>query len=101
MTVLQKPDRILCDCPNPPYGTKEKLRFLPEPERLQRNYLTRVEVGERVSEVWQQVYFKLMGIASKGRVYCDPLIRDTLMAALGPEAIRDTLREVVEEVERA
>jgi hypothetical protein len=95
--VLNRPGRILCDCPSPPYGSNETLRFIPEPQRLQRNYFSRVEVGERVSEVWQQVFFRLMNIAAKGRVFCDPRVRDTLMAALGPDSIRNTVKALVDE----
>lgn len=56
LRILEEPGKILCDCPNAPYGSNEKLRFIPEPQRLMRNYLSRVEVGERVSEVWEQVF---------------------------------------------
>jgi phosphohydrolase domain-containing protein len=95
LEVLGEPSMVLCDCPRPPYGTREKLRFIPEPDRVLRNYMTRVSIGDRVSEVWQQVFFKLMQIASKGRVFCHPEIRNTLMAALGPEGIRDVLIETI------
>jgi hypothetical protein len=60
----------------------QKLRFALEPKRLMQNYSSRVELGEHVSEVWQQVYFRLMDIASKGRIYCHPEVRDAIMAAL-------------------
>jgi len=36
-----------------------------------------------------------MNIASKGRVYCHPEIRDSLMAALGPEGIKNCVDKVV------
>jgi hypothetical protein len=96
LEILDKPGMILCDCPSPPYGSNEMLRFIPEPKKLQRNYFSRVEVGERASEVWQQVFFRLMNIAAKGRVFCDPRVRDTLMAALGPEPIRGIVKELVD-----
>ena len=57
--------------------------------------MARVSVGDRVSEVWQQVFFKLMEIASKGRVYCHPDVRDTVMAALGPEGVGAALGETI------
>ncbi len=95
LTELRKPGRVLSDCPPPRAGSREKLRFALEPKRRLRNYDSRVEVGERVSEVWQQVFFKLMEIASKARVYCHPDIRDTLMAALGPEGILKAAKAVV------
>jgi HD superfamily phosphohydrolase len=94
LEILGKPGMILCDCPKPPYGSDDILRFIPEPQRFQHNYFSRVEVGERVSEVWQQVFFRLMNIAAKGRVFCDPRIRDTLMAAIGPDAIRSQVEEL-------
>jgi hypothetical protein len=96
VSLLDQPGRIFCDCPSPPYGSNEILRFIPEPERLQRNYFSRVEVGERVSDVWQQVFFRLMNIAAKGRVFCDPRIRDTVMAALGPDPIRGALKSLLD-----
>ena len=97
--ILSTPKKIICDCPEPIYGTSENLRFIPEPQRRQRNYFSRVTIGERVSEVWNQVYFKLMNISSKGRVFCHPDIRDTLMAALGPEGIKECLESVIGEFE--
>jgi len=98
LRILEEPGKILCDCPEAPYGSNEKLRFIPEPQRLQHNYLPRADVGERVSEVWEQVFFRLMNIAAKGRVFCDPRVRDTLMAALGPDSIRSCVHEVVEKI---
>jgi len=95
--MLTTPKKIICDCPSLNYGTSDKLRFISEPQRLQQNYFTRGTTGERVSEVWNEIYFKLMNIASKGRVFCHPDIRDTLMAALGPTGINDCLKEMVEE----
>lgn len=97
--LLNKPCTIICDCLEPIYGTsdaeKDMLRFIPEPERLRKNYLLRAEAGERVSQVWNQVHFKLMDIASKGRVFCHPEIRDTLMAALGPDGIKNCLERII------
>jgi HD superfamily phosphohydrolase/serine/threonine protein kinase len=95
LEMLAEPAMILCDCPKPPYGSREKLRFIPEPSRVLRNYMSRASVAERVSEVWQQVFFKLMEIASKGRVYCHPEIRDTLMAALGPDGVQGALSDTI------
>ena len=99
--ILSTPKKIICDCPEPVYGAgeKDKLRFIPEPQRLQKNYFVRANIGERVSEVWKEVYFKLMNIASKGRVFCHPDIRDTLMAVLGPDLIKDCLEHVINEFE--
>ena len=89
LEMLEKPKTILCDCPDPSsvYGTTDKLRFIFEPKRLHHNYFIRSETGERVSEVWNQVYFRLMNIVAKGRIFCHPDIRDTLMAGLGPQRL--------------
>lgn len=94
--ILSTSKKIICDCPAPIYGTDEMLRFVPEPQRLQKNYLTRTNTGERVSEVWDEAYFKLMNIVSKGRVFCHPDIRDTLMAALGPDDIKYCVVKMIE-----
>ncbi len=99
LLFLSEKKSIICDCPEPIYGSSEQLRFIPEPKRLQKNYFIRLDIGVRVSEVWNQVYFKLMDIASKGRVFCHPEIRDTLMAALGPEGIEDSLKQVIKDFE--
>jgi len=89
LEMLEKPKTILCDCPDPSsvYGTTDKLRFIFEPKRLHHNYFIRSETGERISEVWNQVYFRLMNIVAKGRIFCHPDIRDTLMAGLGPQRL--------------
>lgn len=89
--ILFSPESILIDIPSPSYGSAMSLRLIPEPQRLQRNYLTRKETGERISEVWANVHHKLMRFASKGRIYCHPDIRETLMAVLRPEDIRNIL----------
>ena len=97
--ILSEPKKIIFDCPEPVHGTSDILRFIPEPQRLQKNYFRRVKAGERVSEVWKQVYFKLMDIASKGRIFCHPDIKDTLMATLGPDRIQECLESVIKEFE--
>ena len=48
LDMLAEPAMILCDCPKPPYGSREKLRFMPEPGRVLRNYISRASAGERV-----------------------------------------------------
>ena len=97
--LSDEPNQILCDVPRPSFGAEdEMLQFIPEPERLQKNYYTRQEAGARVSEVWQQVHFRLMQIAAKGRVFCNPSIRDSIMAALGPEGVRESLKKAIQKV---
>jgi hypothetical protein len=98
LELLNRPGTIICDAPAPVAGSSHKLRFMPEPKRVLQNYATRAEVSERVSEVWQEVYFKLMNIAAKGRVYCHPDARDTVMAALGPDGVREAVDRVMREL---
>lgn len=90
------PNQILCDAPEPSYGTtKNILRFIPEPQRLQKNYPSRKEAGNKVSDVWKQIYNRLMNITAKGRIYCHPEIRDSLMAVLGPDDIRRIIERII------
>lgn len=95
---LLKPMRILCDAPSPSQGATHPLKFIPEPERLRKNHRTRLKAGERVSEVWQHVHYTLMDIAAKGRIFCHPDIRDTLMAALGPDHIHSAVQAAIKQV---
>jgi hypothetical protein len=92
---LSKSTALLVDAPDPQYGSRTPLRIIPEPKRLERNYLTRAETGERVSEVWAQVHHRLMRFAAKGRVFCHPDLRDTVVAAIGPEDLRGLVREAI------
>lgn len=98
--ALEKENAILIDIPDPSYGSEKSLRIMPEPERLQRNYLTRIDTAERISEVWSQVHYQLMRIAAKSRVFCHPDARDTLMAALKPEDIRTLLDGIIDKYTR-
>lgn len=96
--MLGKKGTILCDAPSPSYGTDDqRLSIMPEPERLHKNYFSRVDAGIRVSEVWNQVYFKLMNIAAKGRVFCHPDVRDTIMAALGINQVMNLVKNALNE----
>jgi len=63
--LLSKPYSILSDCPDPSYGGTELLNIIPEPQRLYKNYFSRVHTGETASIVWNNIYFKLMNIAAK------------------------------------
>ncbi len=99
LEMLSRPGKILCDCPEPIIGTDKQLRFIPEPQRLRKNYLEKAETGDRVSDVWNEVSFLLMSIVSKARIFCHPEIRDTLMVALGPEVIEKCLEKTVKEFE--
>ena len=97
--ILNEPKMILCDCPKIKTGINHSLKLIPEPQRIQKNYFKRVEIGERVSEVYSNVYVDLMKIVAKGRIFCHPDIRGTLMAALGPDLIKQCLTEVLEDCE--
>lgn len=93
--ILQKENSILVDIPDPSYGAEKSLKVIPEPQRLQRNYLTRITTGERISEVWAQVHHNLMRIAAKSRIYCHPDIRDTLLAAISPQNVRKIVDDML------
>ncbi len=95
LEYLSKPSQILCDAPESSTGTSSLLKFIPEPQRLQNNYASREKAGERVSEVWQKVHFSLMSIAAKGRVFCHPEIRDSIMAVLGPQGIKESIESTI------
>jgi hypothetical protein len=94
---LKLPYAILCDAPNPSYGIEDKLQFIPEPKRLLKNYSNRLDFGSRVSEVYNTVYYHLMNISAKGRIFCYPTIRDPLLAALGPEIIKECVEKTINE----
>ncbi len=95
--ILKQPNQILCDAPPPSFGSKkDNLRFIPEPHRLQRNYYSRKQAGHRVSDVWDQVHYNLMNIAAKGRIYCNPEIRDNILAALSPKNIKKIVKDLLE-----
>lgn len=85
--VLLSDGSLLLDAPRPVPGSTNPLKVLPEPERLQRNYSTRMEAAQRMSEVWEQFHYRLMKVAAKARIYCHPDCRDTLMAVVSPEDI--------------
>jgi hypothetical protein len=100
-TILGKEDAILLDIPDPSYGTEKTLKIMPEPQRLQRNYQTRLVTSQRISEVWTGIHHTLMRIAAKSRIFCHPDARDTLMAALKPEDIRTILDGIIDKYARA
>ena len=93
--LLSKPYSILSDCPDPSYGGTELLNIIPEPQRLYKNYFSRVHTGETASTVWNNIYFKLMNIAAKARVFCHPDIRNSLMATIGLDGLKLAVKEAV------
>ena len=96
--TLSHKNSVLCDSPNPNPGIEDEdkiLKFIPEPERMQRNYESRGKAGMRVSEVWRDVHFELMEIAAKGRVFCHPAARDSIMATLGPDGVRKIILDTI------
>jgi len=100
MTILEKENAILVDIPDPSYGADKPLKIMPEPQRLQRNYETRLVTSQRISEVWAGIHHMLMRIAAKGRIFCHPDARDTLMAALKPEDIKAILDSIIDKYAR-
>ncbi|MDO9530257.1 MAG: hypothetical protein Q7J27_14025, partial [Syntrophales bacterium] len=97
--LLKNPNMILCDCPDPRYGTEKKLRVIAEPQRLRKNYSERFNNVERISEVWNEIHFNLMNIAAKGRIFCHPEIREDIMIALGPNGIQECVEQAMNSFE--
>jgi len=93
--MLKEPNMILCDCPDPRYGTEKKLRVISEPQRLRKNYSERFNNVERISEVWNEIHFNLMNIAAKGRIFCHPDIREDIMVAIGPDGIQECMEQTM------
>jgi len=91
MAILEKENAILIDIPDPSYGAEKSLKIMPEPQRLRRNYQSRLDTSQRISEVWAGIHQTLMRVAAKSRIFCHPDARDTLMAALKPEDIKTLL----------
>jgi hypothetical protein len=92
---LARPRAVLCDAPAPSIGAREKLFFVPTPKMILKNYAIRGGVGRRVSDVWNQTHEQLMRIAARGHVFCHPEVRDVLLAAIGPEGVRQALAETM------
>ena len=96
LLMLEKPNMIICDAPKPSLGINGKApRLIPEPQRLQHNYINRRDVGNMVSFVWEDIYLKLMNIAAKGRIFCHPEIRNNIMAAMNPKILQLSLEEAL------
>ena len=101
LSLLQTPNAILTDCPEPSYGGKDVLSIIPEPQRLYKNYFSRVKTGEKVSTVWNEIYFKLMNVAAKGRIFCHPDVRNTLMATVGLEGLKIAVKKQSKNIHRS
>ncbi len=95
LQLLGEPLVILCDAPKPSTGAGERLYFIPEPDRLKKNYLSRSLSAERISDVWSGIHEQLMKFAARAMVFCHPDIRDPLMAALGPEGVEQAVLEAI------
>ena len=95
LAELVKPRRILVDAPRPSTGSRDKLFFIPEPKMMQRNLTTRSDDGRRVSDVWESIHAQLMSFAARASVFCHPEIRNSLLAALGPEGITESVKETL------
>ncbi len=91
--ALTKDGMVLLDFAKMPPGSDKSLRIIPEPKRLQHNYLERSVTSSEISGVWTTVHHRLMRLVCKGRVYCHPDLADSLMTVLGPKTIRDILEK--------
>ncbi len=94
--ILGQPNAILVDVPRPSAGSDKLLRVMPEPYRSQRSYSDRYATRDRIAGVWQQVHSPLIRLAAKGRIFCHPDIRDTLMAVLSYDTIDSILQKQVD-----
>lgn len=84
---------IICDAPPEILGGKEFLRLIPEPYRHRDNYENRTEIGSNISTIYNNIYKELMQQSSKGRIFCIPKIRDSLLHLLKPKDIMDCVRK--------
>lgn len=84
---------IICDAPPKVLGGNEFLRLIPEPYRHRYNYENRTEIGSNISTIYNNIYRELMEQSSKGRIFCYPKIRDSLLHLLKPKDIMDCIRE--------
>jgi len=46
--------------------------------------------------MWGEIYFELMNIATKARVFCHPSIRNILMVTIGLEGLKLAVKRTVE-----
>ena len=84
---------IICDAPEEILGGDDFLSLIPEPHKLRYNYENRTEIGSNISTIYNEIYRKLMQQSSKGRIFCLPKIRDSLLHLLKPEDIKDCIRK--------
>lgn len=80
LDILNQDSSLICDSCDPEYELKNlMLEIIPEPKY---SYNIQKNIKMHRSEVIEQVYGILINIVSKGRIYCHPEIRDTLMQVL-------------------
>ncbi len=95
LTILNHQSSLICDYVDPKLGIESKnqtLKIIPEPKYSYKN------IKYHNSEVFKQVYGKLINIVSKGRIFCHPEIRDTLMQVLTLNDINDCIKDALKEI---
>ncbi|MCS6972476.1 MAG: HD domain-containing protein [Leptospiraceae bacterium] len=95
LNILQTKLAILTDAPPPSLGARHKLRVVPVPKSIRKNYRYRSDSYSRTTGVWEKIHAHLMDLAAAARVYCHPEIRESLLAALGPSGIREAIAAVL------
>lgn len=101
LLILAQPLSILCDFPKPVYGFDEKkeINIIAEPQRLQYDYSRMEEINQRISNVFNDMHFKLMEMTAKGRIFCHPKIRNVLRVALSNDIIQGCVEKALDEFE--
>ena len=95
LNILNYHSSIICDSVEPKYGIEsknQKLKIIPEPKY---SYQKKKNIKKRDSEVHIQVYGLLINIVSKGRIFCHPEIRDTLMQVLTLKDIENCIKDAM------
>lgn len=98
LNILTHDTSIICDSIKPKSGIESKnhiLQIIPEPKY---SYEKEKNIKKHKSEVHVQVYGKLINIVSKGRIFCHPEIRDTLMQVLTLKDIEDCIKTTMEKI---
>ena len=88
---LEQKSSIICDYVKPK-SEDQKLTIIPEPKYL---YQKEKNIKKHDSEVHTQVYGRLINIVSKGRIFCHPEIRDTLMHVLTLKDIENCIKNAM------
>lgn len=95
--ALDEPLSIICDIPIIDEKDDE-IRLIPEPNKFRQNYETRNKIGEKISDVYHDIYNQLMVKTCKGRIFCHPKIRDVLLRVLTPNLIKECISSTYEDM---